>query len=168
MASVLSLDTINNATAFFVGQWSPTLKRNQSRDVLRLVLNKLYGASHGSLFHARVRCSQAALAPACGLSREWVNKLLSRLREAGWVEISALRLPDGKQEVSTFRPGRMLKRLLVMLLRSCQRRSQQSRVNGPSQKTPTKEEVERNKTFLAELLTSLSQKLGPPERKKGC
>jgi hypothetical protein len=158
----LSLDTLVSSGLYFAGQWSPTLKRNQSRDVLRLVLNKLYGASQGSLFHARMRCSHAALAASCDLSREWTCTLVGRLRQAGWIETSAPRLPDGKQEVTIFRPGRMLKRLLVMLLRSRQRR--QNRVNDCSQKTPTKEEVARSKAFLVELRQTLSQKLRYPSR----
>src|SRR5215204_994765 len=121
MAGTLSLDTLISASTFFVAKWTPALKLNQSRDVLRLVVNKLYGASQGNLFHARMRCSHAALAASCELSREWTCTLIGRLRQAGWRETSAPRLPDGKQEVTTFRPGRMLKRLLVMLLKSKQR-----------------------------------------------
>lgn len=158
----LTLDTIISASTFFAGKWSPALKLSQSRDVLRLLLNKLYGASQGNLFHARMRCSHAALAASCDLSREWTCTLIGRLRQAGWIVTSAPRLPDGRQEVTIFRAGRMLKRLLVMLLKSRQRHPQQSRVNDQPQKTPTKEEVERNKAFLADLRQSLMQKLTPP------
>jgi hypothetical protein len=163
----LSLDTIISASTFFAGQWSPTLKGNQSRDVLRLVLNKLYGASQGNLFHARMRCSHAALAASCKLSREWTCTLVGRLRQAGWIETHAPRLPDGKQEETLFRPGRMLKRLLVMLLRSRQRQ-RSSRVNDRPQKLPTKEEIARNKALLAEMLASLSHKLAPPGGQRRC
>jgi hypothetical protein len=164
MAS-LSLDTICNSATFFAGRWTPALRRNQSRDVLKLVLSKLYGANQGSLFHARMRCSHAALAASVGLSREWICTLVSRLRKAGWIETVAPRRADGKlQEITTFRVGRTLKRLLVMLLKSFQKRHHQQspRVNDCSQKLPTKEDVVRNKAFLAELLASLSQKLAPP------
>jgi DNA-binding Lrp family transcriptional regulator len=158
--AILTLDTLISATAFFSGRWSPALKRNQSGETLRLILCKLYGASRGSLFHARMRCSHEALADSLDLSREWVCKLIARLREAGWITTEAPRLPDGKQEVTIFRPGAMLKRLLVMLLKSKQRFGK-NRVNDSSQKLPTKEQTEKNKAFLANLLAELGQKFTP-------
>src|SRR5688500_18790053 len=96
---ILALDSILSATFFFTGKWTPALTRNQSRDTLRLILCKLYGASRGSLFHARTRCSHAALADSLDLSREWTCKLIARLRVTGWIQTEARRLPDGKQEV---------------------------------------------------------------------
>jgi hypothetical protein len=156
----ISLDTVVSSALFFSGKWTPALKLNQSRDVLRAVLNKLHGASQGSMFRARVRCSHAALAASCELSREWTCTLIGRLRDAGWIETSAPRLPDGKQEVTTFKPGRTLKRLLVMLLRSRQRRGPHGRVNETFQKIPNKEGIDKNKALLAELLRTLEQKLG--------
>src|SRR5262245_45553407 len=112
----LELDNVQSASFFFVGKWSPALKRNQSRDLLRHLLCRLYGASKGNLFHTRIRASHASLGAELGLSREWVCKLGRRIHEAGWIEYRALRLPDGKYEIGCFRPGRMLKRLLCMLL----------------------------------------------------
>ena len=164
--SSISLDTIANAAIFFSGRWTPALKRNQSRDTLTLLLSKLYGSSRGSLFHAKIRCSHAALADSLSLSREWTCKLIARLREAGWITTEAPRLPDGKQEISIFRPGRMLKRLLVMLLRSKQR-SQKARVNSSSQKLPTKEDVEKNKALLANLIAELEQKFTQKKSRTG-
>src|SRR5829696_6211830 len=153
----LTLDTILSATFFFSGKWTPALKRNQSGETLRLILCKLYGASRGSLFHAQVRCSHVALADSLDLSREWTCKLIARLRASGWITTEARRLPNGKQEITIFRAGAMLKRLLVLLLRSNQRHTK-SRVNDTSQKLPTKEDVEKNKTFLANLIAELGQK----------
>ena len=161
----LSLDTINAAAAFFSAKWQPSLKRSQSRDVLTLIVSKLYGVSHGHIFNAHVRCSHAALAHTLDLSREWTCKLIARLRVAGWIRTEAPRLPDGTQEVTIFRPGRMLKRLLVMVLKSRQRQKPlSSRVNDSSQKLPTKEQVEKNKTFLKELREELAQKLALPKK----
>jgi sigma54-dependent transcription regulator len=48
--SALALDNILAASQFFVGKWTPTLKRNQSRDLLRHLLCRLHGASKGNLF----------------------------------------------------------------------------------------------------------------------
>jgi DNA-binding Lrp family transcriptional regulator len=162
----LTLDTILSATVFFSGKWTPALKRNQSGETLRLILCKLYGASRGSLFHAQMRCSHAALADSLDLSREWVCKLISRLRESGWITTEARRLPDGKQEVTIFRAGPMLKRLLVMLLKSKQRVGK-SRVNDASQKIPKKEDVEKNKAFLANLIAELGKKFTPKRDRTG-
>ena len=163
---MLKLDQIWSATFYFAGIWTPALKRNQSRDALRLILCKLYGASRGSLFHAQMRCSQAALADSLDLSREWTCKLIARLREAGWITTEARRLPDGKQEVTVFRTGAKLKKLLVMLLRSKQR-SKHCRVNNTSQKAPTKEDVAKNKALLANLIAELGQKFTPKRERIG-
>jgi hypothetical protein len=156
-SATLSLDSIINSALFFAAKWEPTLKRSQSRDVLRTIINKLYGANRGAIFHSNVRCSHAALAEALDLSREWTCKLVGRLRDTGWIQTHARRLPDGTQEITIFSPGRMMKRLLVMLLKSRQRRPS-SRVNSSSQLLPTKEEVEKNKSFLADLRDTLTQK----------
>jgi hypothetical protein len=164
----LALDSILSATFFFSGKWTPALKRNQSGETLRLILCKLYGTNRGSLFHARMRCSHAALADSLDLSREWTCKLIARLREAGWITTEARRLPDGKQEITIFRAGQMLKRLLVMLLKSRQRKSGASaRVNESSQKLPKKEDVEKNKSFLANLIAELGQKFTPKKARTG-
>lgn len=165
MGSQLSLDSIINSSLFFAAKWNPDLKRSQARDVLRAIVNKLFGASHGSLFHAQVRCSHASLADALDLSREWTCKLVARLREAGWIQTSAPRLPDGKQEVTIFRPGRMLKRLLVMLLKSRQRQKT-SRVNDSTQKIPNPEDVERNRAFLVNLRDTLMQKFSLRDQRR--
>jgi hypothetical protein len=113
-----------------------------------------------------MRCSHAALADSLDLSREWTCKLIARLREARWITTEARRLPDGKQEVTIFRAGPTLKRLLVMLLRSNQRHTK-PRVNESSQKLPTKEDVEKNKSFLANLIAELGQKFTPKKARTG-
>jgi hypothetical protein len=163
----LSLDQIWSATFFFAGKWHPDLKRNQSRDVLRALLYKLFAPRGGSLFHRHARCGHAALAEQLSLSREWTCTLISRLRSSGWIETFAPRLSGSQQQdISTFRPGKMLKRLLVLLLRSKQR-SQKARVNDTSQKISTKEDVEKNKALLANLIAELGQKFTPKKARTG-
>ncbi len=154
---VLVLDNIVSATSFFAAKWTPGLKRSQARDLLRLVVCKLYGVSHGHIFHAHVRASQSGLAVDLGISREWCNQLVGRLVELRWVHYTTVRLPNGKFEVGVFRPGRTLKRLLCVLLGYRQR--QPNRVNSPSQKVPTPKQVEENKRFFSQLLTDLANKL---------
>src|SRR5215813_15160681 len=116
MGRDLALDNILSATFFFAGKWTPALKRNQSRDLLRHVLCRLHGASKGDLFHARLRASHASLGAELGLSREWTCKLGQRLQASGWITYRALRLSDGKFEVGVFSAGRKLKRLLCILI----------------------------------------------------
>ena len=163
----LTLDSIINSAFFFAGKWHPDLKRNQSRDVLRALLYKLFAPRGGSLFHRHARCSHAALAEQLSLSREWTCTLISRLRSSGWIETSAPRLSGSQQQdISTFRPGKMLKRLLVLLLRSKQRFGK-SRVNESSQKVPTKEDVEKNKSFLRKLQEDLALKFSMKRERPG-
>jgi len=114
--SILALDTVLSSLWWATGKWTPALTRNRSDRLLRLLTLKMHGASRGDLFHARIQASQDALAHELGLSREWVNKLLARLKTAGWIDWHAPRLPDGHFLPAVFRPGGQLKRLLCILL----------------------------------------------------
>ena len=114
MAGTISLDNIISALFWALPEWTPELRRNASRDLLRHLVCKLYGASHGNLFGARVQASQDALAASVGVSREWACKLLARLELAGWLESYAPRLPDGHFLPCIFKPGGQLKRLLLV------------------------------------------------------
>jgi hypothetical protein len=124
----------------------------------------MYFPSQGNFFHARIRASHAALGASLDLSREWTSKCVGKLRDAKWIETFAPRLPNGKQEITIFRPGKMLKRLLVMLLKSKQR--SKNRVNTPSQVIPTKEQIEKNKTFLADLIATVGKKMEERQAKR--
>jgi hypothetical protein len=115
---VLALDNILSATFFFVGKWSPGLKRNQSRDLLRFLVCRLYDQGRGNLMQSQLTLAQTTLAHKLGLSRQWVGILLERLQAAGWLEYSAPRLTDGMHGSTIFRAGRQLKRMLVQLVKS--------------------------------------------------
>jgi hypothetical protein len=156
----LALDNILSATFYFVGEWSPELKRNQSRDLLRHVLCRLHGASKGDLFHARLRASHASLGAELGLSREWTCKLGQRLRDAGWIDYCALRLPDGTFEIGVFSAGRQLKRLLCMLLGY---RKPKYRVNDFSHSSPLSQK-EREKIFSAARKRQIEREHQPPSQ----
>jgi DNA-binding Lrp family transcriptional regulator len=117
-SGVLALDTVLSATFHFVTKWSPGLKRNQSRDLLRYLLCRLYDESQGKLTIAQITLAQGTLARKLGLSRQWVGILLDRLQAAGWLEYYAPVLPDGMRGSCIFRIGNQLKRLLVMLTKS--------------------------------------------------
>jgi hypothetical protein len=158
MGRELALDNILSATFFFAGKWTPALKRNQSRDLLRHVLCRLHGASKGDLFHARIRASHASLGAELGLSREWTCKLGQRLHDAGWINYRALRLPDGKFEIGVFSVGRKLKRLLCMLLGY---RKPKRRVNNFSHSFPLPE-TEREKFLSLARKRQLEREQQPP------
>ncbi len=159
MVDRLDLDTICNASTYWSQRWQPALRRNQSHRVLTLVVSKLFGASYGYVFRARVRASHASLASSLELSREWVCEMIHRLRQAGWLRTTARRLPDGTQEVTEFRAGPSLKRMMVMLLKAKQRHKN-NRVNNRSQENPTPEQIEKGKAFLQGLIVDLTDKLG--------
>jgi DNA-binding Lrp family transcriptional regulator len=120
---VLALDTVLSATAHFVARWSPALKHNQSRDLLRYLLCRLFDQSHGRLVQAQITLAQGTLAKRLGLSRQWVGILLQRLQDAGWLEYHADVLPDGMRSSCCFRLGPQLKRLLVMLIKAKPRKN---------------------------------------------
>jgi hypothetical protein len=139
--NVLALDVVLSAVFFFAGKWSPALKRNQSRDLLRFLLCRLYDQSRGQLMVGQVTLAQGTLARKLGLSRQWVGELLDRLQAAGWIEYAAPILDDGMRGSTIFRVGRQLKRLLVMLLKSGKRKTPaKSDANRAWQFSPSIEE----------------------------
>jgi hypothetical protein len=120
---VLALDTILSATQYFAGKWQPELKRNQSRELLRFLICRLYDAGRGQLAGTQLALAQGTLARKLGLSRQWIGILLARLRDAGWVECYAPTLDDGMRGSTIFRVGRQCKRLLIMLGKAKPRKS---------------------------------------------
>lgn len=155
-SGVLALDVVWSAVFFFAGKWTPALKRNQSRDLLRFLLCRLYDESRGQLVNGQVTLAQGTLARKLGLSRQWIGILLDRLQHAGWIEYYAPVLDDGMRGSTIFRVGRQLKRLLVMLRKSKQR------------KTPTKSDVHKRGQFhpspeVKRLKTVLARENTPPK-----
>ena len=71
MVQAVSLDTVVASLSYFVPKWTPALRRNASPYLLRLLVCKLYGASKGNLFHAKIQASQDSLAA----SLESIKKL---------------------------------------------------------------------------------------------
>ncbi len=144
---VLALDTILSATLYFAGKWHPELMRNQSRDLLRFLLCRLYDEGRGQLVGTHLTLAQGTLARKLGLSRQWIGILLARLREAGWVECYAPTLAEGMRGSTIFRVGRQLKRLLLLLLKAKPRKmSTKSAANSHWQFSPTY--VEKKQTLL--------------------
>ena len=120
---VLTLDQIWSATSTFTVRWSEGLESNKAHRVLHYLLCRLYDEGRGQLVNARLTLAQTTLSKKLGISRQWIGELVSRLEREGWLEHSSLKLPDGTNSSTIFRAGRMLKRLLVMLAKSKQRKS---------------------------------------------
>ncbi len=116
--SVLALDTILSASFHFVKRWNPELSRSASRDLLRFVIIRLYDEGRGQLVNTQLTLAQTTLARKLGISRQWVGVLLDRLQAAGWIEYDAPWIGPGMRGSTSYRIGRMLKRLLVMLTKS--------------------------------------------------
>jgi DNA-binding Lrp family transcriptional regulator len=147
-SGVLALDVVLSAVFFFAGKWSPALKRNQSRDLLRFLLCRLYDQGRGDLGRAQLTLAQSTVARKLGLSRQWIGELLARLQSAGWIEYYSPVLEDGMRGSCIFRVGRQLKRLLVMLLKSRKRKTPtKSDANKAWQFSPSHEE-KRQKAIL--------------------
>jgi hypothetical protein len=140
-SGVLALDTVISATFHFMVQWSPGLKRTQSRDLLRFLLCRLYDQGRGHLVNAQVTLAQGTLAQKLGLSRQWIGTLLDRLQTKGWLEYHAPVLAAGMRGSTIFRIGRQLKRLLVMLSKAKPRgNAGKSGAKSRWQFSPSKEE----------------------------
>jgi DNA-binding Lrp family transcriptional regulator len=151
----LLLDTILSALFFAVGKHMPECKRNQSRDLLRYLVLRLYDAGRGNLMNAELTLAQTTIAQKLSMSRQWVGELVSRLEAGGWIEHSSSKLPDGTNSRSCWRIGRMLKWLLVTLTKS------------KRGKTPTKTDVKSTWHFSPlrrekEIRTILARENEPP------
>jgi len=128
VANVLSLDTVLSSLSFHARKWSPDLIRTQSRDLLRFLTIRLYSEGQGDLRTASLTISQSSLAAKIGVTREWCNKLLAQLQDAGWIRYSSSRRPDGLRTTCTYGIGNMMRRLLIMLSKSHAKKAKQKHV----------------------------------------
>jgi DNA-binding Lrp family transcriptional regulator len=122
-SGVFTLDQIWSATSHFSIQWSEGIESNKAHRVLHYLLCRLYDEGRGQLVNTQLTLAQTTLSRKLGISRQWIGELVSRLDREGWIEHFSLKLPDGTNGSTIFRVGRMLKRLLVMLAKSKQRKS---------------------------------------------
>ena len=125
---ILTLDQIWSATSTFTVRWSEGLESNKAHRILHYLLCRLYDKGRGQLVNARLTLAQTTLSKKLGISRQWVGQLVRRLEREGWVEHIAPKLADGTHGSTTWRVGRMLKRVLVMLSKS---RRAEKQINKP-------------------------------------
>src|SRR5215208_896818 len=121
--NTLALDSILSATFHFTTKWSSQLQSNKARDLLRYVVCRLYDEGRGQLMNAHLSLAQTTVAKKLGISRQWVGTLVHRLEETGWLVHTSEKLPDGTNGSTIWRAGRLLKRLLIMLTKSKQRKT---------------------------------------------
>jgi hypothetical protein len=122
---LLTLDQIWSATSTFTVRWSEGLESNKAHRVLHYLFCRLYDEGRGQLVNAHVTLAQATLARKLGISKRWINTLSRRLADTGWIEYASTKLPDGTNSSCVWRVGRQLKRLLVALGKSRQRKNLQ-------------------------------------------
>jgi hypothetical protein len=122
-SGVLALDTVLSATFHFTTKWSSQLQSNKARDLLRYIVCRLYDKGRGQLMNTQLSLAQTTLARKLGISRQWVGTLVQRLEETGWLIHTSEKLPDGTNGSTTWRIGRMFKRLLIMLTKSKRRKT---------------------------------------------
>jgi Mn-dependent DtxR family transcriptional regulator len=91
--------------------------------VLRFLVCRLYDEGRGQLVNTQLTLAQTTLSKKLGISRQWIGELVSRLEQTGWIIHHSEKLPDGTNGSTIWRVGRMLKRLLVMLSKSGQRKT---------------------------------------------
>src|SRR5262249_17262035 len=121
--SVLTLDQIWSATSTFTIKWSIGLESNKAHRVLHYLLCRLYDDWRGELVQGQLALAQTTVREKLGISRQWIGELVGRLERAGWIEYTSSKLPDGTNSSCVWRVGRQLKRLLVMLSKSWQRKT---------------------------------------------
>jgi hypothetical protein len=152
---ILALDSILSATFHFATKWSSQLQSNKARDLLRYIVCRLYDEGRGQLMNTQLCLAQTTVARKLGISRQWVGTLVQRLEETGWLIHTSEKLPDGTNGSTTWRIGRMFKRLLIMLTKSNRRKTP---IPKPAKSTWHFSPLKREK----EILSILEKEKEPP------
>lgn len=154
-SGVLALDNILSASEHYLAHWSSGLESNKAGRLLRYLVCRLWDRGRGKLINAQIELAQTTIARKLRISRQWVGTLADRLAAAGWIEHHSSKLSDGMNSSSVWRVGRLLKRLLVMLLKShCGKK----RANKPANTAWHFSPRERER----EILSILEKEKAPP------
>jgi hypothetical protein len=171
---ILTLDTLSNAALDRLVRWTPDLPRTEATIyLLRYLLARLFLAGSGNVARARFQACQQTIGSRIygggqpGISREWTNKLLGRLVEAGWIDRLTIRLTAERHAPCIFSAGRQLKRLVVSLLKSLRPRPKPRPIAGPSllsvnpgpHSSPLLQEHEIQRLSLTEQVALVRQRL---------
>jgi hypothetical protein len=119
----LLLDTILSALENDLATRDPQARETKRWRVCRYLMCRLYDQRRGNLMNAALQLAQVSIAKKLGISLRWVHELAHRLAALGWLEFSSEKLPDGTNGSTIWRIGPKIKRLLVALSKSKQRKS---------------------------------------------
>ena len=135
---VIELDQLISSSFYYLGQWTPDekLKSNAAFDVLRYLLCRLHDEGDGKVLTAHIELAQGMIGDKLGLSRQWVNTLVGRLVDAGWLVATSTWTGQRMRSSTCFSAGRSLRRLVCQLLGSMRKKRQKKPVNGRRQFLP--------------------------------
>lgn len=134
----IGLDQLISSSFYYLDQWTPEhqLKSNACFDVLRYLLCRLHDEGHGKVLNSHIELSQGYMGQKLGLSRQWVNTLVGRLVDAGWLVATSTWTGENMRSSTCFSAGRSLRRLVCQLLGSMRKKSYLKGVNGQLQSVP--------------------------------
>ena len=123
---------------YYLDQWTPgeKLKSNVCFDVLRYLLCRLHDEGNGKVLTSHIELAQSTIAGKLGLSRQWVNILVGRLGDAGWLVATSTWTGERMRSSTCFSAGRSLRRLVCQLLGSMRKKSQKKAINNRRQSLP--------------------------------
>ena len=134
----IGLDQLISSSFFYLDKWTQDekLKSNASFDVLRYLLCRLHDEGDGKILQGHIELSQGYIGQKLGLSRQWVNTLVGRLVDAGWLVATSTWTGEKMRSSTCFSAGRSLRRLVCQLLGSRRKKSQKKGVNNRLQSLP--------------------------------
>jgi len=135
----ISLDQLISSSFYYLDRWTlegPQLKSNASFDVLRYLLCRLHDEGDGKVLQGHIELSQGYIGQKLGLSRQWINVLVGRLVDAGWLVATSTWTGENMRSSTCFSAGRSLRRLVCQLLGSMRKKRQKKGVNGRRQSLP--------------------------------
>jgi hypothetical protein len=118
----LPLDTILSALQHDLVTRARETRSTLRFELCRYLIIRLFDTSRGNLMNAKIQLAQVTLSKRLNISLRWVHELAHRLAELGWLEFHSEKLPDGTNGSTVWRIGPMIKRLLVALRKSHQRK----------------------------------------------
>jgi hypothetical protein len=134
----IELDQLISSSFFYLDKWTPDekLKSNAAFDVLRYLLCRLHDEGDGKVLISHIELSQGYIGQKLGLSRQWVNTLVSRLVDAGWLVATSTWTGERMRSSTCFSAGRSLRRLVCQLLGSMRKKLHKRPVNNRRQSLP--------------------------------
>ena len=135
----ISLDQLISSSFHYLDKWTPEghqLKSNASFDVLRYLLCRLHDEGDGKVLQGHIELAQSTIAGKLGLSRQWINVLVGRLVDSGWLVATSTWTGENMRSSTCFSAGRSLRRLVCQLLGSMRKKPQKKAVNNHLQSVP--------------------------------